>query len=59
MEGWRVASKRLGALPRIKRGALGRGCGRERSAPRAGDCNLNPLGDTARASTRRASSRAP
>ena len=25
MEGWRVASKRLGALPRIKRGALGRG----------------------------------
>ena len=31
MEGWRVASKRLGALPRIKRGALGRGCGREGS----------------------------
>jgi len=24
-----VASKRLGALPRIKRGALGRGCSRE------------------------------
>ena len=39
MEGWRVASKRLGALPRIKRGALGRGCGREgrgaRPLPRA------------------------
>ena len=31
LEGWRVASKRLGALPRIKRGALGRGCGREGS----------------------------
>ena len=29
LEGWRVASKRLGALPRITRGALGRGCGRE------------------------------
>ena len=29
LEGWRVASKRLGALSRIKRGALGRGCGRE------------------------------
>ena len=28
LEGWRVASKRLGALPRIRRGALGRGCGR-------------------------------
>ena len=28
-EGWRVASKRLGALPRIRRGAQGRGCGRE------------------------------
>ena len=24
-----MASKRLGPLPRIKRGALGRGCGRE------------------------------
>ena len=31
LEGWRVASKRLGALPRIRRGALGRGCGREGS----------------------------
>ena len=31
MEGWRVASKRLGALPRIKRGALDRGCGRDGS----------------------------
>ena len=31
MEGWRVASKRLGPLPRIKRGALGHGCGREGS----------------------------
>ena len=31
MEGWRVASKRLGALPRIRRGAVGRGCGREGS----------------------------
>ena len=31
MEGWRVASKRLGPLPRIKRGALGRGCGGEGS----------------------------
>ena len=31
MEGWRVASKRLGVLPRVKRGALGRGCGREGS----------------------------
>ena len=29
LEGWLVASKRLGPLPRIKRGALGRGCGRE------------------------------
>ena len=28
LEGWRVASKRLGALSRIKRDALGRGCGR-------------------------------
>ena len=28
LEGWRVASKGLGALPRIRRGALGRGCGR-------------------------------
>ena len=26
-----MASKRLGPLPRIKRGALGRGCGREGS----------------------------
>ena len=31
LEGWRVASKRLGALPRIQRGALGRGCGMEGS----------------------------
>ena len=31
MEGWRVASKGLRALPRIKRGALGHGCGREGS----------------------------
>ena len=31
LEGWLVASKRLGPLPRIKRGALGRGCGREGS----------------------------
>ena len=31
MEGWRVASKRLGALPRIMWAALGRGCGREGS----------------------------
>ena len=31
LEGWWVASKRLGALSRIKRGALGRGCGREGS----------------------------
>ena len=29
LEGWRVASKRLGALPRIRRGTLGRCCGRE------------------------------
>ena len=29
LEGWRVASKGLGALPRIRRGALGRVCGRE------------------------------
>ena len=29
LEGWRLASKRLGALPRIRRGALGRGCGRK------------------------------
>ena len=28
LEGWRVASKRLGALPRIRRGALGHGWGR-------------------------------
>ena len=28
MEGWRVASKRLGPLPRIKRAALAHGCGR-------------------------------
>ena len=25
LEGWRVASKRLGALTKVKRGALGRG----------------------------------
>ena len=31
MEGWRVASKRLGPLPRMKWAALGRGCGREGS----------------------------
>ena len=31
LEGWRVASKRLGALPRIRRGALGRGYGKEGS----------------------------
>ena len=31
LERWRVASKRLGALPRIRRGAQGRGCGREGS----------------------------
>ena len=31
LEGWRLASKRLGALPRIRRGALGRGCGMEGS----------------------------
>ena len=31
MEGWRVASKRLGPLPRIKWATLGRGCGREGS----------------------------
>ena len=31
MKGWRVASKRLGPLPRIKWAALGRGCGREGS----------------------------
>ena len=29
MEGWRLASRRLRALPRIKRGALGRVCGWE------------------------------
>jgi hypothetical protein len=29
LEGWRVASKWLGALPRIRRGGLGRGCRRE------------------------------
>ena len=28
LEGWRVASKRLGPLPRIRWAALGRGCGR-------------------------------
>ena len=28
MEGWRVASKGLWPLPRIKRGALAHGCGR-------------------------------
>ena len=31
MKGWRVASKRLGPLPRIKWAALGRDCGREGS----------------------------
>ena len=31
MEGWRVASKGLRALPRIGRGALVHGCGREGS----------------------------
>ena len=31
LEGTRVASKGLGPLPRIKRGSLGRGCGREGS----------------------------
>ena len=31
MAACRVASKRLGTLPRIKRGAVGRGCGREGS----------------------------
>ena len=31
LEGWQVALKRLGALPRIRRGAQGRGCGREGS----------------------------
>ena len=31
LEGWLVASKRLGPLHRIKRGALGRDCGREGS----------------------------
>ena len=25
LDGWRVASKRLGALPKAKRGVLGRG----------------------------------
>ena len=29
LEGWWVASKGLAALPRIRRGALGRGWGRE------------------------------
>ena len=29
LEGWWVAATRLGPLPRIRRGALGRGCGRE------------------------------
>ena len=29
LEGWRVASKRLGPLPRMKWAALGRGGGRE------------------------------
>ena len=28
LEGWLMASKRLGTLPRIKRGALAHGCGR-------------------------------
>ena len=31
LEGWQVALKRMGALPRIRRGAQGRGCGREGS----------------------------
>ena len=31
LKGWQVALKRLGALPRIRRGAQGRGCGREGS----------------------------
>ena len=31
LKGWRVASKRLGPLPRIKWAALGRDCGREGS----------------------------
>jgi len=31
LEGWRVASKRLAALPRTKWVALGRGCGRKGS----------------------------
>jgi len=31
LEGWRVASKGLGPLPRNKEGDLGRGCGREGS----------------------------
>jgi hypothetical protein len=31
LEGWRVASKGLGPLPRMKWAALGRGCGSEGS----------------------------
>ena len=31
LEGWQVALKRLAALPRTRRGAQGRGCGREGS----------------------------
>jgi hypothetical protein len=38
LEGWLVASERLGALRRIRRGALGRGCGREGGGAQVGRC---------------------
>ena len=67
LEGWWVASKRLGPLPRIRRGALGRGCGREgRGAlplPRAAvisSRHLNRLERTARSrASTRTGARAP
>ena len=48
MEGWRMAWKRLAALPRMKWAALGRGCGREGSGAlllaRAAACHLISTG---------------
>ena len=51
LAGWRVASKRLGALPRIRWGALARGCGSggQRGAAAAeGGRHLNRREGTAR-----------
>ena len=48
LEGWLVASKRLGPLPRMKWAALGRGCGSEGSGAlllaRAAACHLISTG---------------